>query len=395
MRRMTVRRHTLNRCSALALATLATTALGAGVCAGAASAAARPRGDRWKPTVALVRATVGGVGIGEVGVAEARCPGGYSVLGGSYVIGGESLFAHAAGATPIPGENLYRAIVVNPPVNPFARVGARDATITAAAICAEDGRPVVFDGPIGPPKHAGGDNTDPRPGLLNGNLPSTVDMRVTEATGVQNGDVRKVDSGCSSGALSVFSGGYTIGDSLWGHAANAAVLSQTNDYSATLVTPPSNPSLGVFRANASIRVLAICATNRRPVVFNDGPMSAAAGARAAARARRAPRAPRMRGTVKLVKKQVGGIVSGSVRTVSARCPSGYSVFGGSHLIGGNSVLTHPMAAAVASKTNAYTVTVVNPPTNINAGIPRTTATLLVAATCTRRATPLVVDGPFG
>lgn len=380
---MTVRRTSISRSAALAAA-IAAAAAGA---FSTTAVAARARAERWKPTVALVRAKVEGVDVGSVGVAEARCPGGYEVLGGSFVIGGGSLFAHAAGASPIPDENLYRATVVNPPVNPFALVRAQEASITAAAICAEKGRPVVIDGPFGAPKDPG----DTGAGVINGNLPSTVSMNVTEQAGIANGDVRKVDSPCRSGAVSIFGGGFTLDGTLWGHTASGAVLSQTNDYSVTLVAPPSNPSLGVLRAMASIRVLAMCSTNRRPLVFNDGPM-AASSARARGRARRAPR---MRGTVKLVRKQVGGIVSGSVTTASAKCPAGYSVFGGSYVIGGNSVLTHPTAAAVASKSNAYSVTVVNPPVNVNAGIPRTTATLLVAANCTRRATPLVVDGPFG
>ena len=42
----------------------------------------------------------------------------------------------------------------------------------------------------------------------------------------------------------------------------------------------------------------------------------------------------------------------------------------------------------------YGVTVVNPPVNINAGIPKSTASVTVAVNCARNATPIVVDGPF-
>ena len=167
------------------------------------------------------------------------------------------------------------------------------------------------------------------------------------------------------------------------------MLSKTNDYSATIVTLPSNPSLGVFRASASLSVSVLCTRDRRPIVFNDGPVPARASA---AKPKKKPK--KLRGTVKIVQKKLGGVTSGNVKTVFAKCPSGYSVFGGSYLIGGNSVLTHPTAAAVGSKKNTFGVTVVNPPVNINAGIPRTTAEVTAVATCAKRGTPIIVDGPF-
>jgi hypothetical protein len=40
-------------------------------------------------------------------------------------------------------------------------------------------------------------------------------------------------------------------------------------------------------------------------------------------------------------------------------------------------------------------TVVNPPVNINTGVPHSTATLTVAANCARNATPIIVNGAFG
>jgi hypothetical protein len=367
----------LGTTSAAAIVTAA--ALAACVVSESASAA---RPERWKPTVALVRAHVDGISPGSVAVADAHCPEGYDVLGGSYVIGGGSLFAHAAGAAPFLSKSLYRAIVSNPLVNPFAGVPAADASVTVAASCAESGRPVVVDGPFGAPRS-----------VSNGGLAGTVASSVATERGVLNGDVRKVDSPCRSSSYSVFGGGYTIDGSLWAHTASSAVLSKTNDYSATIVTLPSNPSLGVLRAQATLRVASVCSRNGRPLVFNGGVFPAR---NAGAAAKKKPkRAPKQRGTVVLARKSVGGIRSGSVRTVSAKCPSGYSVFGGSHVIGGNSVLTHPTTAAVASRSNSYSVTVVNPPVNINAGIPRTTASLLVAASCARRATPIIVDGPFG
>jgi hypothetical protein len=68
---------------------------------------------------------------------------------------------------------------------------------------------------------------------------------------------------------------------------------------------------------------------------------------------------------------------------------------GSYLINGNSVLAHASVAAVFSRTNSYGATVVNPPANINTGIPRSTASLTVVANCTKSGKPTVIDGPFG
>ena len=95
------------------------------------------------------------------------------------------------------------------------------------------------------------------------------------------------------------------------------------------------------------------------------------------------------------RASVGGITSGTLNNAEAKCPRGYSVFGGSYLIGGNSVLAHVTVAAVLSQANAYAATAVNPPVNINTGVPRSTATLTVAANCARNATPIVVNGAFG
>jgi hypothetical protein len=304
------------------------------------------------------------------------------------VIGGASLMAHAAAAAPIPAKDVYRVTVSNPVTNPFATIPPRDATVTAVAQCAASGTPVVAKGRFKAPAAL---DTDDLYGVKRrggSGLPSTVFDRTKQVGGIENGDVQKHDTNCERGGSSVFGGGYLIDGSSWAHTASSAVLSKTNDYSATIVTPPSNPSLGVFRATAVFRVTALCTRDGRPMVFNDGPIPA----RASAKPKKKPK--KMRGTVKIVQKRRGGISSGSVVTVAAKCPSGYSVFGGSYIIGGNSVLTHPTAAAVGSKSNKFSVTVVNPPVNINAGIPRTTAEVIAVANCTRSGTPIVVDGPF-
>jgi hypothetical protein len=341
----------------------------------------------WQPTIVQVIEKQTGIAPGDFTTVDAECPGDFSVMGGSYVIGGASLLAHAAAASPIPAENLYRVTVSNPVTNPFATIPPRDASVTVVAQCTASGTPVVAQGRFKSPKAVDTDDLYYLKRYGNG-LPSTVFDRTKQVGGIENGDVQKHDTNCNRGGSSVFGGGYLIDGSFWAHTASSAVLSKTNDYSATIVTPPSNPSLGVFRATAVLRVTVLCTRDGRPMVFNDGPIPASASAKPKKKKKK------MRGTVKIVQSKRGGITSGSVVTVGAKCPSGYSVFGGSYIIGGNSVLTHPTAAAVGSKANKFSVTVVNPPVNINAGIPRTTAEVIAVANCTRSGTPIVVDGPF-
>jgi hypothetical protein len=353
----------------------------------APAVAAKKKKTDWQPTIVQVIEEKAGIAPGDFTTVDAECPGDFSVMGGSYVIGGASLLAHAAAASPIPAQNLYRVTVSNPVTNPFATIPPRDASVTVVAQCTASGTPVVAEGRFKSPKAVDPDDLYHLKRYGNG-LPSTVFDRTKQVGGIENGDVQKHDVNCNRGGSSVFGGGYTIDGSFWAHTAGSAVLSKTNDYSATIVTPPSNPSLGVFRATALLRVNVLCARDGRPMVFNDGPIPASAAAKPKKKKKK------MRGTVKIVQKRKGGISSGNVETVAAKCPSGYSIFGGSYIIGGNSVLTHPTAAAVGSRTNTFSVTVVNPPVNINAGIPRTTAEVIAVANCTRSGTPIVVDGPF-
>jgi hypothetical protein len=357
---------------------------------GSMVAGAAPAGAKWKATVVSVHKHVDGIAPGQVEVTDATCPEGYDVFSGSYAIGGESVFAHAAGAAPFLSQNLYRVTVVNPPINPFGFVRAKDASVTVAAICAASGTPVVVNGAFG----KGSSNSI----IPTGGLPTNVQSLVASGN-VPNGAVKKIDSECRSIKDSVFSGGYTVAGSLWADAAISAVLSKVGAFSATVVNPPTNPSLGVFRGDASVRVAAICARSGRPIVLGPG-VSAASLAHAAAKPkRRKPKTPplpkgHLRATVVLKRTTVGGIKAGELQSADVKCPAGTTVFGGSYIIGGNSVLAHATVAAVFPKSNRYGVTVVNPPVNINAGIPKSTASVTVAANCARNSTPIVVDGPF-
>ena len=360
-----------------------------GLGAAAPAALARSSATKWKATVVSVQKHVDGIAPGQVEVADASCPEGYDVFSGSYAIGGESVFAHAAGAAPFLSQNLYRVTVVNPPINPFGFVRAKDATVTVAAICAASGTPVVVNGAF-----KSGSSAEIVPA---GGLASNVESHVASGT-VANNSVSKVDSECRSIKDSVFSGGYTVAGSLWADAAIAAVLSKVGAFSATVVNPPVNPSLGVLRSEASVRVAAICARSGRPIVLGPGVTSASV-AHAAAKPKPKPKIPalprgHLRATVVLKRTSAGGIKAGDLRSVDVKCPGGTTVFGGSYIIGGNSALAHARVAAVFSKSDRYGVTVVNPPVNINAGIPKSTASVTVAANCARNATPIVVDGPF-
>jgi hypothetical protein len=357
----------------------------------AAMAAKQPKPGKWRPTVVTVKETKDGIAPGGVAEVDVKCPANFDVIGGSYIIGGNSVFAHAAGAVPVYAEGLYRAIIVNPPTSPF--VHPEDASVTVAATCALIGTPVVVNGPF----HAPADSEPV--GVIPSGLASTVSTDVASDT-VPNQAVHKVDATCHSATDSVFSGGYTSLNANFADAPIAAVLSKIGAYSATVVNPGINPSLGVTESPAAVRVTALCARSGQPIVVNADASPAFAHVQAATAGQTKPKktpapAKRLHATVVLKRASVGGITSGTLNNAEATCPRGYSVFGGSYLIGGNSVLAHVTVAAVLSKANAYAATVVNPPVNINTGVPRSTATLTVAANCARNATPIIVNGPFG
>jgi len=351
------------------------TAIGlAALLATAATALPAQAAAKARPTVTLVRADASGVEPGQFKTVDANCPSGYDVLGGSFFIGGESVFAHADDAIPF-NHRSYRVTLTSPLVNPFSGVPRRSASVKVGAICAEIGRPVVVDGPFGAPKAH-------KPGKAAG----TVSTVRAGADGIENNTITTTDAKCPGGT-SVFAGGYVAGGSLWAHTATVSVLSRLNAFRVDFVHPPFNPTLGVLRQHAAIRVLGLCAKNSKPVVFN----FAGAAARSAAAPKKPKKKPKT--TVVLVKKAAVGIKAGSVRSVDAKCPSGYSVFGGSETIG-DSTLAHATAAGVLSKSNEYEATVTNPPVNINAGIPKSEATLVVGALCAKRGVPIVVNGAF-
>lgn len=344
----------------------------------AASCLLAPAAQADKPTVALVRADASGIAEGTTETVNAKCPAGYDVLGGSAFIGGTSAFAHIASAAPLPDSRMYQVKITNPLVNPFAGIPEADASVTIGAICAQSGKPVVVDGVFGAAKGSGG-----------GGKKGTVRLKFADNTNVDNDAVATVNSKCPSG-YSVFGGGYAVGGSPWAHASGALVSSKLNSFTTNLVNPPFDPSLGILKRTAAFRVLSLCTQTNKPLVLSAGARVATARPAAAPKRKRPEKS---KGNVVLVKRELAGIESGSVSTLDAKCPRGYSVFGGSYTIG-DSAVAHATGAGVLSKKNAYETTVTNPPANINGGLPRTTASLIIGALCAKNGRPIVIDPPF-
>jgi hypothetical protein len=331
-----------------------------------------------KPTVALVRADQSGIAQGTSETVNAQCPGGYDVLGGSAFIGGTSAFAHIASAAPITDRRMYQVKIINPLVNPFAGIPDADASVTVGAICAQSGKPVVVDGQFGKAK-----------GSDEGHRAGTVKLKFASDGNVENNTVSTVNSTCPRG-YSVFSGGYAIGGSPWAHASGALVSSRINAFTTILVNPPFDPSLGILKRPAAFRALSLCSETNKPLILSSSARVATAHT---AKAPKRKRPEKSKGNVVLVKRELGGIKSGSVETLDVKCPQGYTVFAGSYTIG-DSAVAHATGAGVLSRSNAYETTVTNPPVNINGGLPRTTASVTVGALCAKNGKPIVIDPPF-
>jgi hypothetical protein len=111
-----------------------------------AAGPAGPKAVKPKPTV-VVTVGRGGIGPGETKEVAAKCPAGYSVIGGSYVIEG-SVLTHASAAAVASAENTYSVEFVDPPANPLAGFPPENAVLTVGANCAKNGTPIVVDGPF-------------------------------------------------------------------------------------------------------------------------------------------------------------------------------------------------------------------------------------------------------
>lgn len=96
-----------------------------------------------KPTVIVVKATSSNITPGEGGGKQAKCPSGYSVFSGAYVIAG-SQRAIPFVVGPVRKDNAYEVDVSNPPADPLAGLPGEDAQLLVAAMCAKTGVPIVM-----------------------------------------------------------------------------------------------------------------------------------------------------------------------------------------------------------------------------------------------------------
>jgi hypothetical protein len=117
-----------------------------GTVQGSWAAGSGPKAVQSKPTV-IVTVAHGGIGPGEVQEVAAKCPAGYTVIGGSYVIE-SSVLTHASGALVASAENSYAVQFVDPPANPLAGFPPENAVLTVGADCAKSGTPIVVNGPF-------------------------------------------------------------------------------------------------------------------------------------------------------------------------------------------------------------------------------------------------------
>ena len=342
-------------------------------------------------TVILVQTTEGGIAPGHLKTVDVKCPDGFDVIGGSYLISG-AVLAHAQAAAPIWKEDLYSAVIDNPPTSPYVK--AQDASATVGAECAVSGKPLVVNGPFGS-AGAGG------PSRIKKRVPGTIANLIAHAD-VANGDEFNVKSLCGSrSGLTAIGGGYTITGSLWADAVGSAVLSKLSAFAANVVNPKFNPALGVTDASVRVGVAALCSRSGQAVVPNsatevaDSAGGTPRGMIEPMHSRGAESAKAKAGTIVIKTEKSDPIPSGDIQSAFATCPAGYSVLGGGYLIGGDSVLAHAADAAMLSKTNRYVATVVNPPANINTGVPKSTADVTAVAECAKSGEPVVANGPFG
>ena len=122
---------------------LASAALGVALAGTVTSTDAAPGKKKSSGTVVLNVGKPVTIEPGNLAEGTAKCPRGYSIIAGSYNIGGESAYAHAADVSIQSRSDSYSVVVVNPPANPVLPGSGRPATLTVAANCAKTGYPIV------------------------------------------------------------------------------------------------------------------------------------------------------------------------------------------------------------------------------------------------------------
>jgi hypothetical protein len=92
--------------------------------------------------VVVVKGTSATIHPGDSGGKFVKCPAGYTVFGGAYVIDGVRAIPFLVG--PVRKENAYEVDLANPPANPLAGLPGEDDTVLVAAYCARTGQPIVM-----------------------------------------------------------------------------------------------------------------------------------------------------------------------------------------------------------------------------------------------------------
>lgn len=135
--------HRLRRHTSSAALTLAFIALLVSLSANAGAFTATGAGAKAKPTVIVVKAISSNIAPGDGGGKQAKCPSGYSVFSGAYVISG-SQRAIPFVVGPVRKDNAYEVDISNPPADPLAGLPGEDAQLLVAAMCARTGVPIVM-----------------------------------------------------------------------------------------------------------------------------------------------------------------------------------------------------------------------------------------------------------
>jgi hypothetical protein len=133
----------LGRHKSTAALVIAFTALVVSLTANAGASNATNNGGSSAPTVVVVKDTTSTIAPGDGGGKLVRCPSGYSVFSGAYVISGSNR-AIPFVVGPVRKDNGYEVDIANPPADPLAGLPGEDAQLLVAAMCARTGKPIVM-----------------------------------------------------------------------------------------------------------------------------------------------------------------------------------------------------------------------------------------------------------
>ena len=191
--------------------------------------------------------------------------------------------------------------------------------------------------------------------------PTVVGVKRT-VEGIAAGSVVTVAARCPK-RYRILSGGYSVGGTPYAHVSGAAITSKNNSYTAIVVNPPANPSIGQA-GQAEASAVAACARSGVPVIVDGGfPLvkdtAVEAGARAAAN-----------DTSDVAVAKAVDLPAGEVATGTAYCPKNFTAISGGYILKGESVFAHGLTTALASSSGSFKAAAVNPPAIPRSGCPR-------------------------